>query len=159
LHQEKSYASDDIIGFYEVSLTGVSPASRLFAHAQYKPTLFLGGCRRSIVARERAAEPYAANPERQISLPEETLGVALFLRVGRRLELTETGRPRFLRDEIFRSGITGSGFAKPPREPIHPVPCRVDDAVPKSVAYRLLTPAMNLAEPVRMVCREDKPYV
>jgi LysR family transcriptional activator of nhaA len=33
----------------------------------------------------------------------------------------------------------------------------VVDAVPKSMAHRLLSPAMELAEPVRLICHEDKP--
>lgn len=32
----------------------------------------------------------------------------------------------------------------------------VADVVPKSIAYRLLAPAMTLAEPMRLVCHEDK---
>jgi len=38
------------------------------------------------------------------------------------------------------------------------VPFRVGvaDVVPKSLAYRLLAPAMTLPDPVRIVCREDK---
>ncbi len=32
----------------------------------------------------------------------------------------------------------------------------IADVVPKSIAYRLLAPALGLSEPVRMVCREDK---
>ncbi len=32
----------------------------------------------------------------------------------------------------------------------------IADAVPKSIAYRLLTPALELREPVRIVCREGE---
>ena len=30
------------------------------------------------------------------------------------------------------------------------------DALPKSVVYRLLAPALRLPQPVRLICREDK---
>jgi len=33
----------------------------------------------------------------------------------------------------------------------------IADAVPKLIAYRLLRPALTVAEPVRIICREDKP--
>ena len=31
------------------------------------------------------------------------------------------------------------------------------DAVPKSIAYRLLAPALQLSQPVRLLCQEEKP--
>ena len=94
----------------------------------------------------------------QIGLLEEALGVALFLRVGRRLELTETGRLALsYADEIFQIGNELEETLRS-RPESHTIPLRVgvDDAVPKTIAYKLLTPAMTLAEPVRIVCREDK---
>jgi LysR family transcriptional activator of nhaA len=109
----------------------------------------------------RASERLSLTPQTlsgQIGLLEDTLGVPLFLRVGRRLELTETGRLALsYADEIFQIGneLEEALRARPER---HAIPFRVgvDDAVPKSIAYRLLTPAMELASPVRIVCREDK---
>jgi LysR family transcriptional activator of nhaA len=109
----------------------------------------------------RASERLNLTPQTlsgQIGLLEDTLGVPLFLRVGRRLELTETGRLALsYADEIFQIGneLEEAVRARPER---HAIPFRVgvDDAVPKSIAYRLLTPAMELASPVRIVCREDK---
>jgi len=109
----------------------------------------------------RASERLNLTPQTlsgQIGLLEDALGVALFLRVGRRLELTETGRHALsYADEIFQIGneLEEALRTRPER---HALPFRVgvDDAVPKSIAYRLLTPAMQLASPVRIVCREDK---
>ena len=109
----------------------------------------------------RASERLNLTPQTlsgQIGLLEDALGVSLFLRVGRRLELTETGRLALsYADEIFQIGneLEEVLRARPER---HAIPFRVgvDDAVPKSIAYRLLTPAMELASPVRIVCREDK---
>ncbi|SET51255.1 transcriptional regulator, LysR family [Nitrosospira multiformis] len=109
----------------------------------------------------RASERLNLTPQTlsgQIGLLEDALGAPLFLRVGRRLELTETGRLTLsYADEIFQIGneLEEALRARPER---HAIPFRVgvDDAVPKSIAYRLLTPAMELASPVRIVCREDK---
>jgi len=109
----------------------------------------------------RASERLNLTPQTlsgQIGLLEDVLGTPLFLRVGRRLELTETGRLALsYADEIFQIGneLEEVLRARPER---HAIPFRVgvDDAVPKSIAYRLLTPAMELASPVRIVCREDK---
>jgi LysR family transcriptional activator of nhaA len=109
----------------------------------------------------RASERLNLTPQTlsgQIGLLEDALRAPLFLRVGRRLELTETGRLALsYADEIFQIGneLEEALRARPER---HAIPFRVgvDDAVPKSIAYRLLTPAMELASPVRIVCREDK---
>jgi LysR family transcriptional activator of nhaA len=109
----------------------------------------------------RASERLNLTPQTlsgQIGLLEDALRAPLFLRVGRRLELTETGRLALsYADEIFQIGneLEEVLRARPER---HAIPFRVgvDDAVPKSIAYRLLTPAMELASPVRIVCREDK---
>jgi LysR family transcriptional activator of nhaA len=109
----------------------------------------------------RASERLNLTPQTlsgQIGLLEEALGVSLFSRVGRRLELTETGRLALsYADEIFQIGNELEEVLRN-REGSRPIPLRVgiDDAVPKSIAYRLLTPAMSLREPVRIVCREDK---
>ena len=109
----------------------------------------------------RASERLHLTPQTlsgQIGLLEEALGVALFLRVGRRLELTETGRLALsYADEVFQIGseLIEALRSRPESRSIQ-FRVGVDDAVPKSIAYRLLTPAMELAEPVRIVCREDK---
>lgn len=109
----------------------------------------------------RASERLHLTPQTlsgQIGLLEETLGVALFLRVGRRLELTETGRLALsYADEVFQIGneLEEALRSRPENRSIQ-LRVGVDDAVPKSIAYRLLTPAICLDEPVRIVCREDK---
>ncbi len=109
----------------------------------------------------RASERLHLTPQTlsgQIGLLEEALGVSLFLRVGRRLELTETGRLALsYADEVFQIGseLEEALRSRPESRSIQ-FRVGVDDAVPKSIAYRLLTPAMELAEPVRIVCREDK---
>ncbi|MFC1774194.1 transcriptional activator NhaR [Pseudomonadota bacterium] len=115
------------------------------------------------VAREggvaRASERLHLTPQTisgQLSLLEEYLGVDLFSRVGRNLELTDTGRMVLsYADEIFSLG----GELE---EVIHQLPegrpqlfrVGVVDVVPKSIAHRILMPALQMPEPVRMMCRE-----
>jgi LysR family transcriptional activator of nhaA len=109
----------------------------------------------------RAGEQLNLTPQTisgQIGLLEETLGVELFRRAGRRLELTETGRHALsYAEEIFQvGGELEEALRSHPGD--HHVLFRVGiaDVVPKSIAYHLLAPAMALSEPVRIVCREDK---
>lgn len=109
----------------------------------------------------RAAERLHLTPQTlsgQIALLEDSLGSKLFRRVGRRLELTEAGQLALsYADDIFRTGgeleevLRGSPAGRPLQFRVG-----VADVVPKSLAYRLLAPAMGLADPVRIVCREDK---
>ncbi|MGL4605377.1 MAG: transcriptional activator NhaR, partial [Iodobacter sp.] len=94
----------------------------------------------------------------QVSELETALGTDLFRRVGRRLELTAAGQlARTHADDIFQIGnqleqILKSGVGS--AEMTFRV--GVADAVPKSIAYQLLAPAITLAEPVRLICYEDK---
>ncbi|VAW79447.1 Transcriptional regulator, LysR family [hydrothermal vent metagenome] len=115
------------------------------------------------VAREggvaRASEWLNLTPQTisgQLSLLEEQLGVELFVRVGRNLELTESGRLVLsYADEIFSLG----GELE---EAIHQLPedrpqlfrVGVVDVLPKSITHRILEPALQMKEPVRMICRE-----
>jgi len=115
------------------------------------------------VAREggvaRASERLHLTPQTisgQLSLLEKYLGVDLFTRVGRKLELTEPGRLVLsYADEIFSLG----GEME---EVIHQLPdsraqlfrVGVVDVVPKSIAHRILEPALHMPEPLRMICRE-----
>lgn len=115
------------------------------------------------VAREggvaRASERLHLTPQTisgQLSLLEEYLGVDLFSRVGRNLELTDTGRMVLsYADEIVSLG----GELE---EVIHQWPdgrpqlfrVGVVDVLPKSITHRILEPALQMSEPVRMICRE-----
>lgn len=107
----------------------------------------------------RASERLNLTPQTisgQISLLEEALGEDLFTRVGRNLELTETGRLVLgYADEIFSLGNELEEMLSnlPNGRPLM-FRVGVADVVPKSIAYRLLGPSLQLAEPVRIVCRE-----
>ena len=117
-----------------------------------------------VVAKEgsisRASERLHITPQTisgQLSLLEENLGEALFNRVGRNLELTETGRLALsYADEIFSLGGELEEVVRnvPEDRPLV-FKVGVADVVPKSIAYRLLAPALQLPEPVRIVCREN----
>ena len=109
----------------------------------------------------RACEQLNLTPQTisgQIGLLEKTLGVELFRRAGRRLELTETGQLALsYAEEIFQvGGELEEALRSLPEERQVPFRVGIADVVPKSIAYHLLAPAMALAEPVRIVCREDK---
>ena len=96
---------------------------------------------------------------KQIHQLEEMLGHALFTRSGRRLALTESGRVVFrYADEIFGLGreMLDTLRDRPVGKPLR-VTVGIADVVPKLVAERVLAPALALAEPVRLICREDKP--
>lgn len=107
----------------------------------------------------RAGEAIHITPQTlsgQIRLLEESLGTPLFSRKGRTLTLTEAGRLAVdYAEEIFALDAelerTIRDFPKG-----RPTEFRVgvSDALPKTLAYRLLRPAMDIDGPVRLVCRE-----
>lgn len=107
----------------------------------------------------RASEQLHLSPQSisgQLTTLEEALGVQLFQRVGRNLELTETGRRTLsYADEIFTLGDELVDMLRDPQEQRALVfKVGIADVVPKSVAYRLVAPALRIDEPVRLVCRE-----
>jgi LysR family transcriptional activator of nhaA len=117
-----------------------------------------------VVARQggitRASERLHLTPQTisgQINMLEDTLGENLFTRVGRNLELTETGRLVLsYADEIFSLGseLEEALHNLPPDRPMV-FRVGIADVVPKSIAYRLVAPAMELPEQVRIICREN----
>ena len=95
----------------------------------------------------------------QIRALEDSLGEKLLARRGRRLVLTEMGRVVFrYAEEIFSLGreLRDAVKGRPVGRPLS-LMVGVADVVPKLVARRLLEPALKLPEPVRLICREDKP--
>lgn len=92
----------------------------------------------------------------QIRLLEENLHTELFTRMGRGLELTDAGRLVMeYAEEIFSLSAELEQVLHhyPKGRPIE-FRVGVSDALPKSLAYRLLHPAVNLADPVRIACFE-----
>lgn len=93
----------------------------------------------------------------QVQLLGERLGGALFEKVGRRLVLTETGQLALeYAQEIFSLGSELEAAVRDKVRQGRTVEFRVGvaDAVPKSIAYHLIEPALTVKEPVRIVCRE-----
>lgn len=108
----------------------------------------------------RAAERLHLTPQTisgQISLLEERVGEPLLSKSGRNLELTETGRLVLsYADEIFSLGGELEAALRdlpPDRQMVFKV--GIADVVPKTIAYRLLAPALAMPEPVRIICREN----
>ncbi len=110
----------------------------------------------------RASEQVHLTPQTlsgQIGLLETQLGTPLFAKKGRNLELTDAGRVAFgYAQEIFDLGseLEDSLRNYPMRGRLIEFRVGVADAVPKSIAYRLIEPATRLTVPVRIVCREWK---
>ncbi len=110
----------------------------------------------------RAGEQLHTTPQTlstQIKLLEDRLGCALFRKSGRRLELTDDGRVALgYAEQIFALGAELEAAIGRSRSGPAVLDLRVGiaDQVPKSIAYRLLEPAMEGAEPVRLICHEGK---
>ena len=111
----------------------------------------------------RAGEQLHITPQTlsgQIKLLEQRLGCALFSKAGRRLELTEAGRSalRFA-DQIFALGdelqaaMSASAQGSSGRLDFR---VGISDSVPKAIAYRLLEPALDVSERVRLICHEGQ---
>lgn len=89
---------------------------------------------------------------------EESLGQKLFGRAGRGLELTDAGR-RILSyaEEIFSiSDEMLHVLSDQTAKKALPFKIGIADSVSKSVACRLVEPALHIAEPVRLICREGR---
>lgn len=109
----------------------------------------------------RASERLHITPQTisgQLSLFEQTLGTALFNRSGKHFELTETGQMVLTyADEIFSLGQElQDTLHHHPTGRLAQFRVGLTDAVPKSLAYHLLEPAVQIAEPPRIICREGK---
>ncbi|RQO81026.1 transcriptional activator NhaR [Acidovorax sp. FJL06] len=110
----------------------------------------------------RAGEQLHTTPQTlsgQIKQLEEWLGHDLFKKRGRGLELTSEGRVALgYAEQIFALGDELEKSIRLARGQSRPLEFRVGvaDSVAKSVAYRLLEPALGLAEQVHMTCHEGK---
>lgn len=126
-----------------------------YKHLQYFLTVAKTG------AINRAADKLHLTPQTlsgQIRVFEERLGVELFQRSGRKLELTNAGKLALsYADEIFQIGTElEEALSATPGTRMTPFRVGISDAVPKSIAHQLLMPALGLAEPVKLICKEDR---
>lgn len=110
----------------------------------------------------RAGEQLHTTPQTlsgQIKLLEEWLGRKLFRKSGRHLELTEDGRLALgFADQIFGLGHDLEVALRAARggQRVMDFSVGIADSVAKSVAYRLLEPALSVGIPVRLICVEGK---
>jgi len=94
----------------------------------------------------------------QIAALEGVLGEKLFRRGGRALTLTEAGQHVLsYAEEIFSLGqdLVNSVKHRPASHTLR-VHLGVADALPKLVAYRIIEPIFQLAQPVQVSCWETK---
>ncbi|MDR3391379.1 MAG: transcriptional activator NhaR [Sulfuriferula sp.] len=94
----------------------------------------------------------------QLGILEESLGVQLFRKSGRKLELTETGRMVLgYAEAIFVLGEEMQDAIRqhPGRRTLQ-FKVGIADVVPKMMAYQLLEPAVRMTEQPRMLCREGR---
>lgn len=94
----------------------------------------------------------------QLKLLEESVGGALFTRVGRGLELSDLGKVVFsYADEIFTAGaelahlVRGKAVNMPATLTVG-----ITDSVPKLIGYRIIEPALTMENAPRVVCREGR---
>jgi LysR family transcriptional activator of nhaA len=110
----------------------------------------------------RAGEQLHTTPQTlsgQIKLLEDNLGRKLFRKQGRQLELTEDGRKALsYADDIFALGSELREAMTNTQAGVRTLEFRVGvaDSVAKSVAYRLIEPALSIDEPVRLIGSEGK---
>ena len=110
----------------------------------------------------RASEHLHLSPQTisgQIQLLEEALGTPLFAKSGRGLALTDVGRMVLgYAEDIFSTGAELEAAVRDHPRKGKQLEFRVGvvDAVPKTIACRLIEPATQLPEPVRIFCREWK---
>jgi LysR family transcriptional activator of nhaA len=110
----------------------------------------------------RAGEQLSTTPQTlsgQIKLLEDWLGRKLFQKSGRNMELTEDGRLALgYADQIFTLGAELENAVRQARgaHKVLDFKVGVADSVTKSLAYRLLEPALLIDEPVRLICSEGK---
>jgi LysR family transcriptional regulator, transcriptional activator of nhaA len=92
----------------------------------------------------------------QLKALEESIGEPLFHRVGRGLVLSESGKlVNQYADEIFSLGAELAGRVRD-KSTVNPVTLNVGivDSIPKLIAYRLLSPALEMPNAPRLVCHE-----
>ncbi len=92
----------------------------------------------------------------QITSFESQIGFKLFDRKRKKLQLSEMGRLVYsYADDIFQLGDELKNVIKT-KESAHwqTLTVGITDVIPKVLAYKLLNPALNMAEPVRLICNE-----
>jgi len=130
-------------------------ASLNFKHLRYFWMVAKAG---SIAAASKRLHVTPQSISGQLRELEQDLGVELFRKSGRGLEVTETGKRIFsYADEIFALGSELLDVAQDRTAATsRPFRIGVADSVPKSVAYHVVEPALRTGEAIRLVCREGR---
>lgn len=126
----------------------------------YHHLLYFWTVARSGSVTKAAEELLVAQPtiSGQIRLLEDSLGDRLFQKSGRKLVLTDFGQMVYrYADEIFSIGreLTDVVRGRPAGRPVR-FTVGIADVLPKLVVYRILEPVLSMAEPVHLVCHEDR---
>lgn len=126
-----------------------------YHHLYYFWTVARLGSVTAAAAELRVAQPTVSG---QIRALEGSLGERLFTRVGRGLELTETGQTvQRYAEEIFSIGrelqdtLQGRDTGRPQRFVVG-----VADALPKIIAFQLLLPALRMQDRLQLIFRQDR---
>ena len=116
-----------------------------------------------VVAKEgsivKASETLNLTPQTisgQISSFENQIGILLFDRKGRKLHLSEFGQLIFsYAEEIFQIGgeLKNVIATQQPNQYLT-FTVGITDVIPKTLAYQLLKPALDMADPIRLICHE-----
>lgn len=124
-----------------------------YHHLLYFWTVVREGSITKACAKLHLSQPTISSQLRKL---ERAVGGKLFQRVGRGLQITDTGRMIYrYADDIFtlgqelRDAIRGQAPGRPQRLVVG-----ISEVLPKLVVYRLLRPALELPEPIRLVCEE-----
>ena len=127
-----------------------------YHHLLYFWTVVRTGSVAAASAELRLAPPTVSVQIRRL---EEQLGEKLLRRSGRRVVPTEMGHSVFrYADDIFSLGreLVDMVRGRPSGRPMQLV-VGVVDVLPKAIAHRLIEPALQMGEKVRLVCREADP--
>jgi LysR family transcriptional activator of nhaA len=126
-----------------------------YHHLQYFWMVAKRGSITAAAKELRLAHPTISGQIRRL---EQVLGEKLFVRSGRNLVLTDSGRIAFrYADQIFALGkefqdtLEGRPTGQPRRLVVG-----VSDVLAKSIVHRMLEPAFRLEDKVRIICRENR---
>jgi LysR family transcriptional activator of nhaA len=126
-----------------------------YHHLQYFWMVAKRGSITAAAKELRLAHPTISGQIRRL---EQVLGEKLFVRSGRNLVLTDSGRIAFrYADQIFALGkefqdtLEGRPTGQPRRLVVG-----VSDVLAKSIVHRILEPAFALEDRVQIICREAR---
>ncbi|BBF84636.1 transcriptional regulator, LysR family [Aquitalea magnusonii] len=130
----------------------------MFSQLNYKHLHYFWAVARagSVTAAARQLGMSAQTVSGQISRLEQQIGRALFSQQGRGLVLTEAGRLALsYADRIFQLGEElQEMLADEQLDHTLRLSSGISDVLPKSIAYRLLKPALSLPQRLRLHCNE-----